>query len=301
MKGHHGYRLSALISTLPNAAWGKLAAEFLVAKRSPETLKVFVNTVLGEPWRDNSEGVEEGDLMSRVEPVCLDRIPADVISLTAGLDVQGDRIEMTSVGWTEDDSAVVLSHEIAWGDPLDPATWVEVDDLLRRRFAHPLGGKIGYDAAMINSGDGGTTDAVYAFCRPRIGQRVFPLKGIAGFGRQAVTLSVQKSGIRLQVAAVDVIKTQIMARFQGKGGCFRHAARGMVHSGNRRADRGQVFARAPGEAFPADQRTAGRRYRLPLLRLRGKTPVVRIDPNRRRDELAAFPVARKAPTVSRSK
>jgi len=212
VKGHHGYRLSALISTLPNAAWGKLAAEFLIAKRSPDTLKPFINTVLGQAWQDPSEGLDDTDLIKRVEPIGIQAIPPEVLALSAGVDVQGDRLEMVTLGWTADGAGLILAHEIAWGSPLDPAVWIELDDLILRRFAHPGGGTLTYDAVLIDSGDGGTTDSVYAFCRPRIGRKVFALKGIGGFNRPAVTLSVQKSGIRLQIIGVDAVKAQIIAR-----------------------------------------------------------------------------------------
>src|SRR5262249_6645902 len=51
--------------------------------------------------------------------------------------------------------------------------------LLRRRFAHPLGGSIGYDAAAIDSGDGNTTDIVYSFTKPKAARRVYSIKGYA--------------------------------------------------------------------------------------------------------------------------
>lgn len=57
------------LARIPNAAWGKLAVEFIIAKRSPDTLKPFINTVLGEAWRDESEGLDDADLMGRVEPI----------------------------------------------------------------------------------------------------------------------------------------------------------------------------------------------------------------------------------------
>jgi hypothetical protein len=41
VRGHAGFRISALVSPLANAAWGKLAAEFLRAKDDASTLKVF--------------------------------------------------------------------------------------------------------------------------------------------------------------------------------------------------------------------------------------------------------------------
>ena len=47
VKGHAGFAVNCLIIPHHNARWGKLAAEFLQAKRSPETLQVFTNTILG--------------------------------------------------------------------------------------------------------------------------------------------------------------------------------------------------------------------------------------------------------------
>ena len=58
VKGHAGFRLNALVSTLANASWGKLAAEFLQARGSSDTLQVFVNTILAQGWR---EAADEAD------------------------------------------------------------------------------------------------------------------------------------------------------------------------------------------------------------------------------------------------
>ena len=52
IKGHAGFRCSALISLLANASWGRLAEEFLTARNDPAELMTFVNTVLGEVWAD---------------------------------------------------------------------------------------------------------------------------------------------------------------------------------------------------------------------------------------------------------
>jgi phage terminase large subunit GpA-like protein len=45
-----GFRVSQMIS--PKRSWGTIAAEFLVAKESTETLKAFLNTVLAELWTE---------------------------------------------------------------------------------------------------------------------------------------------------------------------------------------------------------------------------------------------------------
>lgn len=211
VENHHGYKLNALTSLLPNASWGILAREFLDAKRQAETLKAWTTTILAEPWKDDAEGVDESSLLSKREGIGLDRVPTEALYLTGGADVQHDRIELTSVAWTADNTALILAHETVWGSPFDNQTWTEVDALLKRRFAHPAGGTLAYDATLIDSGDGGTVDAVYSFARPRISRRIFPSKGVAGFKRPAVALSQMKNA-RLQLIGVDNLKSQIFAR-----------------------------------------------------------------------------------------
>ncbi|MGC2782765.1 MAG: terminase gpA endonuclease subunit, partial [Roseiarcus sp.] len=86
---HRGYRLNALISLLPNAAWGKLAAEWLKAKRGgPAEQQVFVNLILGKPWKTSLNRLSAEALAGRVEPIGLERIPPEILLITAGADVQ---------------------------------------------------------------------------------------------------------------------------------------------------------------------------------------------------------------------
>ena len=153
MKGHAGFRLNALVSLLANASWAKLAAEFLAAKDDPAELQVFVNTVLAQGWREAGAEIDERRLQARAEPFGLDNIPADVLVLTAGVDVQDDRLEITISGWTRTAECLVLGHIVIWGASNDDTTWQELDELLRTRWSHPLGGKLKLDAVAIDSGD----------------------------------------------------------------------------------------------------------------------------------------------------
>ena len=102
VKGHAGFRINALVSPHANASWSRLAAEFLAAKGSPDTLQVFVNTILAQGWREESEAVDESALQARAEPFGLENIPPGVLIVTAGVDVQDDRLETTFVGWSRD-------------------------------------------------------------------------------------------------------------------------------------------------------------------------------------------------------
>lgn len=226
VKGHAGFRLNALVSPHANAAWGKLAAEFLAAKDDPGLLQVFCNTVLGEAWREEGEELEEADLVARAEPGwgLAAGVPAEVLALTAGVDVQHDRLEAGFLGWAADGTAFVLGHVVLWGAWDEPGTWSDLDALLGRRWAHALGGTIALDAAAIDAGDGVTTKAVLAFCAPRSRRRVVAVKGAAGFARPLIERASSRPRpgstrrtMPLWLAGVDTCKAWIFARVARPG------------------------------------------------------------------------------------
>jgi hypothetical protein len=78
---------------------GWLAARFEEVKRDPARLKVFVNTRLGECYEDPDERLDWEELKNRAEPYALRAIPRGCLVLTAGVDVQKDRLEVQVVGW----------------------------------------------------------------------------------------------------------------------------------------------------------------------------------------------------------
>jgi phage terminase large subunit GpA-like protein len=214
--GHHGYRINALSSLLPNAAWPRLAAEFLEAKRSPETLQTFTNTVLGEAWRDGADELNEDDLRNRVEEFGLTVIPPDVLILTAGVDVQDDRLEWVIVGHGRDE-AFVLANGVVWGRYDHPTTWAELDDLLKGQWPHPNGGMLRVDAALVDSGDGEHQEAVYAFARARFHRRVAASKGMNGFSRPPLQRSSVK-GLPVFIVGSDSIKNRIFNSLAARTG-----------------------------------------------------------------------------------
>ena len=177
--GHAGFRLNALISLLANASWAKLAVEFLSARNDPQELQTFVNTFLGQGWSTPSM-IDEGALAARAEPFDLNHIPPEVLILTAGCDVQDDRVETSIVGWMRTGECLVLAHIVTWGPFTADETWTELDDLLRSRWRHPHGGMLKVDCALVDCSDGDHYDKVLGFTIPRIGRRVFASKGRFG-------------------------------------------------------------------------------------------------------------------------
>lgn len=211
VKGHAGFKLNALVSLMANASWDKLATDFLGVKDCPEDLQTFVNTILAEGWKEDVDALDEKALQARAERFGLDAIPEEVRFITAGVDVQDDRLETTIVGWSKEEM-FCLGHVVIWGTPDDDTTWLELDTLLRTRWQHPYGGTIGIDAAVVDSSDGDWTERVYAFCFPRARRRIMAGKGMHG-SRPVLEMSKGKvRGGRLWILGVDVVKTTLMNR-----------------------------------------------------------------------------------------
>ncbi len=99
-----------------------------------KTSKTFVTTILGEPWGDDDDGAPQPhELQVRAEPISLEKIPAETLFLTSGADIQIDRIEVGTLGFTADDQWLFLDHRVLYGDPQRDDVWHELDDLLAER------------------------------------------------------------------------------------------------------------------------------------------------------------------------
>jgi phage terminase large subunit GpA-like protein len=212
VQGHRGYRLNALVSLLPNAAWGKLAEEWLKAKRGgPAELQVFTNLILAKPWRTSINRLSAEVLAGRVEPIGLERIPEEIVLLTAGADVQDDRVEVCVLGWPIAGAPCVLAHAVIDGSTLADETWASFDAFLRSRFAHPNGWEMKIDACAVDSGGHeGRTQKVYDFCAARLHRRIYAIRGVGGARPVWARAQRVKGTARLFIVGHDQVKTAVM-------------------------------------------------------------------------------------------
>lgn len=226
VKGHAGFHINSLASLLPSARWPTLVREFIKAKADSLLLQAFVNTVLGEVWREAAEGdIDPTSLETRRETFDEDNLPAEVLALTAGVDVQRDRLERTIVGHTENGTPCVIDHCIFWGDPLQDDVWIDLQDDLRRSFPHPGGGKLPIMGASIDAGDGVTMDAAVSFAAPHWRRHWYAIKGVGGTNRTPFDLPRKSKGkAKLAIVGVDTVKTQVIASYTkppGEAGAMR--------------------------------------------------------------------------------
>jgi phage terminase large subunit GpA-like protein len=261
VKEHAGFRLNSLISLLSNASWGTLAQEFVAAAKDPEALRVFANTVLGEGWHGEGDEIDETKVAARVENWGIDvpaegqhTIPDDVLFVTAGVDIQDDRAEISFIGWSRGD-IFVLGHEIIWGGPTDNATWVRLDDVLKTTWKHH-GGVLRIVGAAIDSGY--ATDQVYRFCGPRISRRIFAVKGIAGSRPHIAHTKTVINHCRLFLVGVDTAKATLLARIDaGQGIRFSHSL-GLDYFEQLCSEK-RVIRYRHGQPYKRFERIAGRR------------------------------------------
>jgi phage terminase large subunit GpA-like protein len=171
------YHIWAAYSYSPNATWGQIAEEFLEAKKNPETLRSFVNTVLGETWREKGEAPEWERLYERREEYERGVVPRGVAMLTAGVDVQRDRLVWEVVGWGEDRSSWSVDCGVLAGAPAEDAVWKRLEaEVLNRSWPGEDGVERRIVQLAVDSGD--QTQAVYHWARGHIG-RVIACKGSA--------------------------------------------------------------------------------------------------------------------------
>jgi len=301
VQGHAGFRLNALVSLLANASWGKLAAEFLTAKDDSDELQTFVNTILAQGWREAGEELDETALQARAEEFSLDAIPAEILFITCGVDVQDDRLEISVIGWSRTD-ALVLAHLVIWGSPDDDTTWAELEELLRTRWKHPHGGRLKVDAAVIDSGDGDWTERVYQFCFPRLARRILAGKGVAGT-RPAIQASQSKvKGGRLFLIGVDGLKNTILNRLS-RGRSVRFSATLEPAYYEQLASERKVVRYARGQPIRRFERKSGMRAEALdcMVYAFAARHMVSAAVDRREEELRHETQAPPAPAVIRSK
>ena len=172
-----GFHISAFLS--PWLTLAEIVSEFLKARHDPSLLQVWVNTVLGEPWEEPAEKLEGAGLIARGEAYGPHSIPHQVLVLTVGVDVQGDRLEIVIIGWGEHDESWVIDHQVIFGDPAQSDAWAQLDALLRTSYQNQYGHELRIRSCCVDLGGHHATQVI-DFCKARWRRRIYATKGQAG-------------------------------------------------------------------------------------------------------------------------
>lgn len=192
-----GYSTWAGYVISPNTTPAKLAARFIRDRKTPETHKTFVNTVLGESWTEPGEELRGDALYARREEYAAP-VPAGGVHLSCGIDVQGDRWEMEVVSWGPGEESWSIDYQIIPGDPSQDDQWWEIlRPYLLETYRHESG--VDLPIASIGIDHGFMSKRVETFLRRFNHRFCYAFKGVPGEGRPFIeTMTERRKRLRRQ-------------------------------------------------------------------------------------------------------
>jgi phage terminase large subunit GpA-like protein len=158
-----GFHLSSLYSPVGWFSWADAAEMYEQARNAPDLMKGFVNTVLGLPFEEEAEAPEWQRLYERRDTYRIGIVPEAGLFLTAGVDVQKDRIEVEVVAWGRGKESWSVDYRVVEGDTARAEVWAKLDALLAKDWPHASGHTLPIRVMCVDAGY--ATQDVYAWVR----------------------------------------------------------------------------------------------------------------------------------------
>ena len=257
-KGHQSYHLSALHSPLQRLQ--DIVQVYLDAEGDGAKLATFFNTCMGETYEKTGETADAHDLESRCEDYAAP-VPKEVKILTAGIDVQKDRLECEIVGWAKDDESWNIAYEVFHGDTnnVNDKCYRDLWGFLQRGFDYEDGGRMFIESAAIDTGF--NTLCIYQFVRNRQGNipQLHAIKGQGGWEIEVLkgtkpTMTYKGYRPAKFNIAVDILKRVLMNQLN-----LTMKGAGYCHFPMERAD-DDYFHQLTSEVLMYNPRTGKRKW-----------------------------------------
>jgi phage terminase large subunit GpA-like protein len=234
-KGHASFHGPEMLSTFRRM---RDIVQSYLDKQAADDLQSFVNVSLSETWEEKGEKADPSSLLARAQAsdYFAGEVPYGGLYLTAGIDAQGDRLELEIVAWGDGEQSWSVDYRVLWGDPLAGDVWLELEDVLAETFPHQSGYRLPISAACLDTGGTSSyTQTAYDWLKGKTGRRVFGVKGVGGWGRAVVEKPQRKQSgkharkIDLFLVGTDEAKLVIMRQLAkakpGPGYCHFPADR----------------------------------------------------------------------------
>ena len=173
--------------------------------------------------KKQTEGIDPSGLLKRKEN--WGRIaPEGVMVVTAGVDVQDDRLEAEIIGWGLGQESWSLQYHVIHGDPAQDKVWNDLDKMLRQTIKTADDRVLNIGAACVDTG-GHHTQKVYEYCKAREHNRIFAIKGASAIGKPLVSKFSKSNKLRVKLFSLgtDTAKQMIYSRLKihqpGAGYC----------------------------------------------------------------------------------
>lgn len=163
--------------TLPGmvSLWLRIGAN--KSADAQDNLMTFVNTNLAEEWVEKGEAPDWQRIYDRNrEQYARNLIPWRGLFVTAGADVQKDRIEISIYAWGRGKESWLIDHVVFAGDTSRPEVWKFLTEFLNQTYRHESGADMPIVRFAIDSGY--ATQEVYSWARNQGPGRVMVVKGV---------------------------------------------------------------------------------------------------------------------------
>jgi phage terminase large subunit GpA-like protein len=163
--------VSGLCSFSAKKSFGYLARKLIAARQSGEfeRLQSVMNTDFGELYSIGGEAPDWEAVAMRKQGYKQGEVPIGVEILTAGVDVQKNRLVYVVRGWGEHLESWLIDNGELWGETDKPDVWQRLSTLVHGNWQ-------GHVLSQVAIDSGYQSQAVYRFCRLHKAL-AFPTKG----------------------------------------------------------------------------------------------------------------------------
>ncbi len=167
----HSFWVSGCCS--PWRTWGDCAKAWVEAARSrePERMQAVMNTTFGQLWKLQGDAPPAESVKALRVGYRSDELPAAVVRITAGVDVQKNRLVFVVRGWGAGLTSWLLRHGEIYGDTDTRAPWADLAGLMDTEWGDS---RMRIYGMLIDSGY--RPHPVYDFAL-QFPKRAFPSKG----------------------------------------------------------------------------------------------------------------------------
>lgn len=205
-----GFHLSSLYSPVGWLSWVEIAQRWEAAQGDPDLLKEFINTILGETWQAKGDAPDWDAVFARRDSYSSGTVPAGVLVLFAGVDVQKNRIEIGIWGFGRNRERWLIEHRVLPGQTNRPEVWASLAEMLDETWAGGDGGD--YSVRDWGIDTGAFASDVGAFIRTQRGRgNVWAIDGLdryhaafIGLGSMDLTLGGKKINAGLKTLRIGV-------------------------------------------------------------------------------------------------
>ncbi len=216
----YGYHINALYSPASMYTWVDLANDFMESINDvPKTIS-FINTKLGLTYQPEAGDKPDWELLfnraHNEKNAYKPNIPfKEIVFITAGVDVQADRLEVSIIGWSEGKRTQLIDYRVLPGNTDNDEVWLELEKIVNEKWIRE--DDMMMELRMMAVDSGYNTTNVYDFVKKFSITKVIAVKGkekVNSYFMPPKQIEYSKNGkkigkVKVFILGVDIIKSEL--------------------------------------------------------------------------------------------